>query len=134
MNFIGSWVFKTKNLNIRFKFAFIMLLAFSLIYHVLNFKSRNIIKIVIDHLKQNENTEISNKIKACIFILVQNSDLDTLRKTMTHFEKQFNEKFNYPYVLMNDQSFTQEFQNEIVKYTNSTIEFGVIPGNCEYVS
>ena len=111
-----------------------MLLAFSLIYHVLNFKSRNIIKIVIDHLKQNENTEISNKIKACIFILVQNSDLDTLTKTMTHFEKQFNKKFNYPYVLMNDQNFTQEFQNEIVKYTNSTIEFGVIPGNCEYVS
>ena len=67
-----------------------------------------------------------NRVNGCIIVLVKNSELNKFKNTLTQFEKSFNKKFNYPYVLLNNEKFTDEFRQEISKYTNSTIEFGLI--------
>lgn len=66
-------------------------------------------------------------IKACIFILLRNKDLCDLINTMIQFEKNFNKKHRYPYVLVSDQVLSAEFKRTIYKYTDSKIEFGLIP-------
>ena len=79
-------------------------------------------------LHQHDNERKSKpKVNACIIVLLRNSDLSDFIKTIHKFEKNFNQKHNYPYVLMNNEQFTDEFRNEIIKHTKSKIEFALIP-------
>jgi hypothetical protein len=63
----------------------------------------------------------------CILVLVANSDLKNLSKLIKRFELVFNKKYNYPYILFNDKPFTPEFKAQATKYTESEVEFGLIP-------
>jgi len=45
-----------------------------------------------------------------IFLPVRNSDLAGITSTITQLERQFNEHFQYPYVLLNDVPFEQTFK------------------------
>jgi alpha 1,2-mannosyltransferase len=70
------------------------------------------------------------KPRACIVILVRNSELEALKKTLGIFESRFNSKYRYPYVLLNDDPFTDEFQRQIIELlpTNKTnVHFGLVP-------
>jgi len=60
---------------------------------------------------------------ACIIVLLRNTDLDKFITTISNFEKIFNTRYNYPYILFNNVDFDDNFKNTISKYTNSTIEF-----------
>ena len=68
-----------------------------------------------------------SKVKACIIVLLRNQDLNSFIKTITNFELNFNQKYQYPYILLNNEDFTLHFKKQIIKYSNSTIEFGLIP-------
>ena len=63
---------------------------------------------------------------ACIIVMTRNQDLEMLSRTISLFEKHFNNRFNYPYILFSNQNFTEKFKSEITKYTSSKLEFGVI--------
>ena len=66
-------------------------------------------------------------LKGCIFILLTNSQLSQLKNLIRNVDSAFNGKYRYPYILFNEEEFTNEFKTEIIKHTNSTIEFGLIP-------
>ena len=68
-----------------------------------------------------------NKINGCLIFLVTNKDLNQLVNLMQRLELVFNNKYNYPYILFNNEEFTNEFKSKITEYTNSKIEFGLIP-------
>jgi hypothetical protein len=67
------------------------------------------------------------KHNGCILVLLRNKNLIQFAKTMKQFELVFNHKYQYPYVLLNDEEFSDYFKTTIKKYTNSIIEFGLIP-------
>ncbi|KAJ2727020.1 hypothetical protein GGI07_000137 [Coemansia sp. Benny D115] len=66
------------------------------------------------------------RLNAAIVVLVRNSELDGLRKSMRMFEDRFNRRFKYPYVLLNDQNFTQEFRDGIMAITKNEVRFGLL--------
>jgi hypothetical protein len=64
--------------------------------------------------------------KACVIILVRNSDLKRLIVTIENFEKNFNHRYNYPYVLFNNEKFTTNFKVNVLQHTNSLVKFAKI--------
>ncbi|ORX46290.1 glycosyl transferase [Hesseltinella vesiculosa] len=74
-----------------------------------------------------DNVDPKKKVKACIVILARDSDLQSLRETMRGFEDRFNRRFHYPYVILNEEPFTEEFKNGIRPMTDSEIKFGQVP-------
>ena len=104
-------------------------------YEYISFIKRMIIKPkcllsydipVPGYMKREKPATEQKTVNACIFILLMNKDLCDLITTVIQFEKNFNHRFNYPYVLMSDEEFTDEFKAAIQRYTRSKIEFGFI--------
>ncbi|KAI5180424.1 alpha 1,2-mannosyltransferase [Nematocida sp. AWRm80] len=69
----------------------------------------------------------SSKESACILILCRNDDINEIKRTISIFEERYNKRYNYPYVLLNDIEFTEEFKKEFQSTTQSLVEFGVVP-------
>jgi len=72
-------------------------------------------------------TNHAKKINGCIIILLTNKQLNRSINLIRRLELVFNNKYNYPYVLFNNEEFTNRFKSQIHKQTISTVEFGVIP-------
>ncbi|KAF8879575.1 glycosyltransferase family 15 protein [Infundibulicybe gibba] len=64
---------------------------------------------------------------ASFVILARNSDLDGTVRSVREVEDRFNKKYRYPYVLLNDEPFTEQFKTRITVLTEAVVEFGVIP-------
>lgn len=64
---------------------------------------------------------------AVLVVLARNSELHDVISSMSSLERHFNQWYKYPWVFLNDEPFTEEFKNEVQKYTNSKVEFGQIP-------
>ncbi|KAJ1922374.1 hypothetical protein IWQ60_006565 [Tieghemiomyces parasiticus] len=77
----------------------------------------------------NEPTPVSasQRVKACFVILVRNSDIHELRKSMREVEDRFNHKFNYPYVFLNNEPFTEEFKELASAVASGNTSYGLIP-------
>jgi len=71
-----------------------------------------------------KSTTRETRMNGCIIFLLRNNDLSKLVNLIKRIELVFNSNWNYPYILFNDEPFTTQFKNEIVKHTNSTVEFG----------
>ncbi|EIE89719.1 hypothetical protein RO3G_14430 [Rhizopus delemar RA 99-880] len=71
--------------------------------------------------------DVIKREKAVIVILVRNNELNPMRRTLREFEDRFNRKFNYPYVFLNDEPFSDEFKQSISALTKAEIEFGLVP-------
>ncbi|CAG8644592.1 5909_t:CDS:2 [Cetraspora pellucida] len=74
-----------------------------------------------------QDTQDDTRLNAVIIVLVRNSELHQLRRTMRSFEDRWNKKFNYPYVFLNDQEFTDEFKTMTSALTNAKTSYGLIP-------
>jgi alpha 1,2-mannosyltransferase len=68
----------------------------------------------------------NNPVKACFVVLVRNSELDGIASTMLQLEKTFNSKFNYPYVFLNDDDFTEEFKQSTSSLTKAQTKYGKV--------
>ncbi|KAG7194399.1 alpha-1,2-mannosyltransferase (Kre5) [Scheffersomyces spartinae] len=64
---------------------------------------------------------------AVLVVLARNSELKDVINSMSSLERHFNQWYNYPWVFLNDEPFDEEFKKEVMKYTNSKVEFGQIP-------
>lgn len=64
------------------------------------------------------------RVRAAFVILTRNSELDALRKTMQQLEARFNRKFNYPYVFLNNEEFTDEFKQLTAGLTKAKVQYG----------
>ncbi|ODQ81456.1 glycosyltransferase family 15 protein [Babjeviella inositovora NRRL Y-12698] len=63
---------------------------------------------------------------AALVVLARNSELPDVIASMKSLERHFNQWFNYPWVFLNDEPFTEEFKEKVKAYTASDVEFGVI--------
>ncbi|KAJ1727751.1 hypothetical protein LPJ61_004414 [Coemansia biformis] len=66
-------------------------------------------------------------VNGCFAVLARNSDWRALRASMQQLEDRFNHRFNYPYVFLNDQPFSDEFKNMTRSMTQAQVHYGQIP-------
>jgi len=67
------------------------------------------------------------KANAAIVMLARNSDLNGIVSSMKQMEDRFNKKFQYPYVFLNEQEFTEAFKTRVTELTDAPCQFGLIP-------
>lgn len=63
----------------------------------------------------------------CFITLVRNSELHGMIKSIQVVEKKFNSRFKNNWIFLNDEPFTEEFNNAITREIPFTVEFGLIP-------
>lgn len=63
---------------------------------------------------------------AAFVVLARNKEVDGVIQSIKSIERHFNRWFNYPYVFLNNEDFTQDFKDAITNYTSSPVEFGKI--------
>jgi len=69
----------------------------------------------------------TTRANATFVILARNSDLEGTIQSMVDIEERFNRNRGYPYVLLNEEEFTEDFKTRIQVLTDAVVEFGVIP-------
>lgn len=69
----------------------------------------------------------SEKVKATFVTLARNSELYDLIKSIRNVEDRFNRKFNYDWVFLNDDDFTQEFKDLTTALVSGKTKYGKIP-------
>ncbi|KAF6072546.1 Glycolipid 2-alpha-mannosyltransferase family protein [Candida albicans] len=86
-----------------------------------------------DTKKESENSSSSKdpvkseKVKATFVTLARNSELYDLIKSIRNVEDRFNRKFNYDWVFLNDDDFTQEFKDLTTALVSGKTKYGKIP-------
>ncbi|KAK2460494.1 hypothetical protein APHAL10511_007500 [Amanita phalloides] len=70
---------------------------------------------------------VDRRSNATFVILARNGDLDGTVRSIREMEDRFNKYYGYPYVLLNEEPFSDEFKKRVSVLTNSKVEFGQIP-------
>lgn len=63
---------------------------------------------------------------AAFVVLARNSEVEGVVKSMNSLERHFNRWYNYPWVFLNDEPFSEEFKLIVQKHTKAGVEFGLI--------
>jgi alpha 1,2-mannosyltransferase len=69
----------------------------------------------------------AKRANAAIVILVRNRERDQLIETLENFKQVFNDEYDYPFVFLNDEPFTEAFKEGIKSKISEKVEFGLIP-------
>ncbi|KZT59009.1 glycosyltransferase family 15 protein [Calocera cornea HHB12733] len=69
------------------------------------------------------------KANAAFAILARNSDLYPLLESIKMMEDRFNRKFQYPYVFLNEEPFSEDFKRLTSGLTNAPCYYGHIPAD-----
>ncbi|KAH3902162.1 glycosyltransferase family 15 protein SCDLUD_001976 [Saccharomycodes ludwigii] len=69
----------------------------------------------------------NNKVKACFVSLVRNDDMWNILDSVRGVEDRFNKKYQYPWIFLNDQEFSEDFKTTVSNVINGEVKFGVIP-------
>ncbi|EDO16942.1 hypothetical protein Kpol_1020p52 [Vanderwaltozyma polyspora DSM 70294] len=67
------------------------------------------------------------KVKATFVTLARNSDLYKLVATVKSVEDRFNSKFQYDWIFLNDEEFSEDFKKTMTAFISGETKFGVIP-------
>jgi alpha 1,2-mannosyltransferase len=76
--------------------------------------------------RSGQRQRVRKEVRAAFVILARNSDLNGVRHAMRQLEDRFNQKFNYPYVFLNEEYFTDEFKQKTASLTRATVHYGKI--------
>ncbi|TFK29950.1 glycosyltransferase family 15 protein [Coprinopsis marcescibilis] len=82
---------------------------------------------VPDKYYVKENATTPELVNAAIVMLARNGDISGVMTSIKQFEDRFNKKFHYPYVLLNEVPFNDDFKRRVTEVTDSKVEFGLIP-------
>ncbi|KAJ2078313.1 hypothetical protein H4R24_004570, partial [Coemansia sp. RSA 988] len=63
-------------------------------------------------------------VNAAFVALVRNRDLYGMRKTIQEIESRWNHKYNYPYIFLNDEPFSDKFKQGVKDLTKAEVRFG----------
>ena len=85
----------------------------------------NIGNITLPHTQLS--TEEWKPANATILVLVRNSELNRMLDSMRSLERSWNHKFQYPWMFVNDEAFTQEFMAKTQAETKSVCSYETIP-------
>lgn len=66
---------------------------------------------------------------AAFVVLARNSEIDGVILSMRSLERRFNQWFNYPWIFLNDEPFTEEFKIRVEEVASGDFKFGIIPQN-----
>ncbi|OCH85871.1 glycosyltransferase family 15 protein [Obba rivulosa] len=69
----------------------------------------------------------SRRANATILMLARNSDLDSAVRSVRELEDRFNRRFQYPWVFLNEEPFSDEFKTRISNVISGPVSFGLIP-------
>lgn len=69
----------------------------------------------------------AGKANATLLMLARNSDTDSAVRSIRELEDKFNKKFKYPWVLLNEEPFSDEFKKRISNVVSGEVHFGEIP-------
>jgi mannosyltransferase len=69
----------------------------------------------------------SDRINATLLSLVRNNELKDMLQSVKDLERTWNRKFNYPWLFLNDEPFTEEFKKGIRAATKAEVRFGMGP-------
>lgn len=64
---------------------------------------------------------------ATFVLLCRNNDLPGVVSSIQQMEDRFNRHHNYPWVLLNEEPFTEDFKRRVSVLTDAPISFGLIP-------
>lgn len=73
------------------------------------------------------NPFLLRKANATLVMLARNSDLDGVIRSVREVEDKFNKKFNYPWVFLNEEPFSDEFKRRVGNLIGAAVHFGQIP-------
>ncbi|KAJ1847784.1 hypothetical protein LPJ70_001361, partial [Coemansia sp. RSA 2708] len=71
--------------------------------------------------------EVLEKASAAFVVLTRNQDLKALRESLAQLEAQFNRRYHYPYVFLNNEPFSDDFKEKIQEVVSGECQFGLIP-------
>ncbi|ODQ48366.1 hypothetical protein PICMEDRAFT_8914 [Pichia membranifaciens NRRL Y-2026] len=77
----------------------------------------------VDNLVRPINPSTYKLANATLMIMARNQDLRGVLYTMRQIEEKFNSKFHYPYVILNDGDFKDNFIDRVTKMTTSKVYF-----------
>ncbi|KAK0200142.1 glycosyltransferase family 15 protein [Desarmillaria ectypa] len=81
-----------------------------------------------EYYTPSPNTTVHDRrANATFVILARNTDLHGVIGSIREIEDRFNRQYNYPYVLLNEEEFTEDFKRRVSVITSSKMEFGLIP-------
>lgn len=69
----------------------------------------------------------ANRANATLVMLARNSDIDGVESSMDSLEKQFNHRYNYSWIFLNEVPFSDEFKTRVANLTNGEVKFGLVP-------
>jgi len=72
-------------------------------------------------------TAPGQRANATFVILARNGDLQGISSSVKQMEDRLNKKYNYPYVFLNEEPFSDEFKDRIRNIVSGPVEFGLIP-------
>eukprot|EP01134_Creolimax_fragrantissima_P003693 CFRG3693T1 len=73
-------------------------------------------------------TAPDKKENAVIVVLVRNRERDALVNVVETFQRRFNDKYKYPYVMLNDEPFTDDFKDKLSHVLSSSeVEYALVP-------
>ncbi|KAJ7666727.1 glycolipid 2-alpha-mannosyltransferase-domain-containing protein [Mycena polygramma] len=77
----------------------------------------------------NSSLELAHRARAnaTFVILARNSDLDNTVRSVREVEDRFNTRHHYPFVLLNDEPFTDEFKRRVSAVASGSVEYGLVP-------
>ncbi|CAO3621706.1 unnamed protein product [Cunninghamella echinulata] len=81
-----------------------------------------------NYLQPQQVYSNKNKVKACIVILARNSNLYGVKASVRQFEERFNHKFQYPYIFLNEEPFTEDFKHyvNLIIGPDRKVEYGLV--------
>jgi alpha 1,2-mannosyltransferase len=59
---------------------------------------------------ESTHTNKTRKANAAFVVLARNGDLKGILSSMKQMEDRFNKKFNYPWIFLNDDDFSEDFK------------------------
>lgn len=68
----------------------------------------------------------NNRANAAFVVLARNSEIDGVILSMRSLERRFNQWFNYPWIFLNDEPFTKEFERRVEEVASGDFKFGII--------
>ncbi|KAI9364672.1 glycolipid 2-alpha-mannosyltransferase-domain-containing protein [Pilaira anomala] len=71
-------------------------------------------------------TNSTKRQAAAFIVLVRNSELFGMVQSMQDVEQTFNHKFNYPWIFLNEEPFTEEFINATKSVASSKTHYGLV--------
>jgi len=67
------------------------------------------------------------KANAAFVVLARNGDLKGILSSMKQMEDRFNKKFDYPWIFLNEEPFSDDFKKYTTQVTSSKTSYGLIP-------